>query len=600
MAAAVAVVQLLLQELPLEAELGNARGDDGRAGQAVVGQVHALCEHAAQHYEGHQASLWGGLEALDEFQPRLLPHPRFLADDCVIGPEHAVPPEGLGHVGIGGKAGQVIPRLRLRHRVDHLADGAQRALTILHAHGHGHAGHVQVFRRKRRIQPQGLVRLAVRAQHRGIVFHRREGGREQRAAPDPGEGPAQVFRRVEAPQPHRQVRLPRQDQRFIGVRVELLRHPNEPVHVIDEIHQLRLHRLQLHGDPGEALRRLDDGLRQLGAVLLLRLRVLQRRQQLAQQPRHRAVRPFKFHHQVTNRRSFRAGQLRGQHVPGAVRQVVGLVHQQPDLRLAVEVALQPHLRVEDVVVVADDHVGGLRDVQGQLEGAQPVGVGQVGYGLGVQPLQGQRLLQGVPTPVVVARGQLAAHAVRLLHRTDLLLGGDGHAAQGQAPGAHELQGVLGSPAPSGAGSEIEYRRHIAPAQSLQRAEQRGRRLADAGGGLDQGVGMAAHGGIHRRGHVPLALPVGVEGKGQCVQRGTGSVPPVVHRGDPAQVGHGVGHQPLLQLPGVVILAVFPLPAVHAGVGQVDLRLPHPRVQAKQRRVDLPLGPMGGVIVFQYG
>ena len=100
MAAAVAVVQLLLQQLPFEADLGNPRGDDGRAGQAVVGQIDTLGEHPAQHHEGDKAVLWRRLEALDELESRLLPHSRFLANDRVIGPEHPVAPERLGHVGI--------------------------------------------------------------------------------------------------------------------------------------------------------------------------------------------------------------------------------------------------------------------------------------------------------------------------------------------------------------------------------------------------------------------------------------------------------------------------------------------------------------------
>ena len=226
--------------------------------------------------------------------------------------------------------------------------------------------------------------------------------------------------------------------------------------------------------------------------------------------------------------------------------------------------------------------------------------GQIQYGVGVQPLQGQRLPQGLPAPVVVARGKLAAHAVRLLHRTYFFLGRDGHAAQGQSSGAHQVKGVLGGLAARRAGGEIEYRGHVALSQRLERAKQRRRGLSDAGGRFDHGVRMIPHGRVNRRGHVPLALPVGVEGKGQAVQRGPGSVLPIVHGGNPAQVGHGVGHQALFKLPGVVFLAVFPLSPVHAGIGQAHFSPLDAFVQAEQRRVDLPLRPMYGIVVFQNG
>ena len=136
-------------------------------------------------------------------------------------------------------------------------------------------------------------------------------------------------------------------------------------------------------------------------------------------------------------------------------------------------------------------------------------------------------------------------------------------------------------------------------QGFQRPEQRRGSLADAGRRFDQGVGVVPHGGINRRSHVPLALPVVFKWKGEGIQRGSGTVLPVIDRGNPAQVGHGVGHQPLLQLPGVVILAEFPLFTVHAGVDQANLRLSKPPVQAEQCCIDLPLGPVGGIVVLQY-
>ena len=187
-------------------------------------------------------------------------------------------------------------------------------------------------------------------------------------------------------------------------------------------------------------------------------------------------------------------QGRGEPVRGPGRQVVGLVHQHDapgGILGAAEQTAQGGLGRKGVVVVADHHIRGRGRVQGQLERAQAMLVGQLADHLGrgaAQPGQG---VQGarVPQPVVVAQGPGAdlGPAVHLGLGADPLLGPERYRAHGMAFNAHSpdpLDAVLGHPVLAVAWGGVEHLQILVQGPGQGR-EHDGGGLAQPGGRLDQ-------------------------------------------------------------------------------------------------------------------
>ena len=291
-------------------------------------------------------------------------------------------------------------------------------------------------------------------------------------------------------------------------------------------------------------------------------------------------------------------QCRRVHLPGAIRQVVGLVDEQARAALAVKVALQAHTGIEHVVVVADHHVGQLRQIQRQLEGADFKLPRQFGDGLRVQHLHLHGPTQSLPAALEVAVAVAAQHAVRLALKADLLLCGQRHRSNAQTIATHQLQRILRRPAARGARGEIEHAGHLPRAQRLQRAVERRRRLADAGGGLDQRTPARAQRMLHAVRHLPLALAELGKGKAQVLERRLGGLLPPLLRLQLPRVGQRVGHEAPRKLLPIQLPLEAALTAVHAHVDQLHLRRSTAVPLAEQMRVDLRLGPVGGIVLAE--
>ena len=370
--------------------------------------------------------------------------------------------------------------------------------------------------------------------------------------------------------------------------------------LIDKIPDLRLRALKLHRRVGELFNRPDQRLGKVGAGLQLGvIGAFQQGQQATHQLNHGAVLALKAKQLLAQCVQPPAGNAGREHLPGTVGEVVRLVHQQTGLGSGIEIALDAHARVKCVVVIADDDIRRLRQVQRQFKGTQIVFNRQVADGPGIQPLDRHGCFQHIPAAVVVAQRVGTAHAVGLgAQQAALLLGGNGHGTDCQTGPSHALQRVLSGTAARGAGSEIEYGRDVALPQRLQRAEQGSCRLADAGGRFDQCSPAPLHGAEYGFCHLLLTVTIAVIRKGKTRQGKLRAILPVVNRADPFHVGPGITHEKPFQRLPIVILCEFVLLAVQSRVGQPHLRRVNAVVQAKQRGIDFPLSPVGGIIIFQ--
>ena len=226
------------------------------------------------------------------------------------------------------------------------------------------------------------------------------------------------------------------------------------------------------------------------------------------------------------------GKAGGVHRPGTVRQVVRLVNEEQPVAGSIKEPLQMHHRVEQVVVVANDHIAPLAQIQPQLKRAHrelPGGVGQSGTVKAAGAVQqgGQCVLH--PAVVTIGeRAQLrqtgrAALGVRV--QADLFLGGQGHAAQRKAgvrcpqPG----NGVLGGGLGRVAGGEVKELFTAAFAHGPQGGKDGAHGLADSGGCLAEQPGAAlvvgvlsgAAGAVYFARQCPLAGAVFSKRKPQC-------------------------------------------------------------------------------------
>ena len=302
------------------------------------------------------------------------------------------------------------------------------------------------------------------------------------------------------------------------------------------------------------------------------------------------------------------------HRAGPVGQIVRLVDEKEPVARRIEEAVEPDHRVKEIVVVADDDVGPCTQVKPQFERADRELPGG-GFQRGAVELRGtvQQGGKGIFDPFVVAVGvgagfgQAGGMALGVLAEADLLLGRQGHAAQGQprCAGVEPREGILGSGLGRAAGREVEQLFAAARADGLEGREEGAHGLADAGGGLTEQPGAVFlpapardAGAVDLARQCPLAGAVGREGECQGRQTGgaglgPGHLPPCPGGVLPQQAGEeGV------QLPGGEV------PGVAGDLVGVDLVIGQPDAEPLQlvlRSVDGPihhaLRPVAGVPVF---
>ena len=205
----------------------------------------------------------------------------------------------------------------------------------------------------------------------------------------------------------------------------------------------------------------------------------------------------------------------GEHLAGAVHQIVGLVHEEGVVAgLVGEVAAEIDLGVENVVVVADDHVHPGGEVERKLEGADLVRAADLFEEGAGDFLAAEGVAHGGLAAVVVAAGERAGGGVAGLTfmETDLLFGGEGEGAEAGAGVTEVGEGLLGDGASDGAGGEVKDAFELAFTEGLDGGEEDRDSFADAGGGFEEEASAADEGAIGGDGEAALAGAVAREGE----------------------------------------------------------------------------------------
>ena len=313
-------------------------------------------------------------------------------------------------------------------------------------------------------------------------------------------------------------------------------------------------------------------------------------------------------------------ELRAEHLPPAVDQVVGFVDQKdrsgdrPLLRGGIlrlrlpyiadqsvssgcipEEAAQLRARIEDMVVIADHDVREQRQIQGQLKRTDLEAVRAGGDRLPGEIVRfGQQAHEGLVHPVEMPVRPRTGGGVagRMVQDTDALSGCQDQGAAAQSLPAEKAHGVRGDCPRDRLGGQIEDPVRLALPHRLQAGEQDRQRLAGAGGRLQKELPAVADRVVDMYGQLPLALPV----RKRELQRTQGvcpDPPPADFRGRPLRVSfeqvRGVGFQllPLLLLCEIPLIPVLQphVGHAHAHALQAVLAEPDPGVHLRLRHMD---------------
>src|ERR1035441_4349484 len=128
----------------------------------------------------------------------------------------------------------------------------------------------------------------------------------------------------------------------------------------------------------------------------------------------------------------------------------------------------------------------------------------------------QRRAHGGPAAVVITAGERAGERVARLAFLDtkLLFSGERQRAQAKTGLAQVGAGLFGYRASHRARGKIEDAFELAFAQGLDRGEDHGDGLADAGGGFEEEPPAAGQRTVGRHGEFPLARSVTCKGEGE--------------------------------------------------------------------------------------
>ena len=193
---------------------------------------------------------------------------------------------------------------------------------------------------------------------------------------------------------------------------------------------------------------------------------------------------------------------------------------------------QVHHRIEEVIVIPNDHIAPLAQVKPQLKGTHRKTLCRPGQRCAVQTAGTvQQSCQCILDAVVVAVGvgaklrQAGGMSLCVRVQADLFLGGQRHTAQGKLwlGRMQPCQGILGGSLGRVAGREIEQLFSAAFAHSFQRGEKCAHGLANAGRSLTEqprtalavgGLASAA-GTVDLARHSPLTGPILRKRELQC-------------------------------------------------------------------------------------
>ncbi len=270
------------------------------------------------------------------------------------------------------------------------------------------------------------------------------------------------------------------------------------------------------------------------------------------------------------------GQLGTVHLPAPFYEIMCLVYQEEVISAHLslsEKAAQIGMRIKDVIVISDDHVGKKTHIQPHFKGTDLVPFRVFLYGRSVKIVSlSQQRIDCLIYPVKMASGPGAGPgiAIRLLQYTDLLSGCQGHGFAQQAALPHQPHRILRHRPGDGLGCEVKDLFRLALSHGLERREQGGDRLAGAGRRLQEKLPAMHNSAVAVRCQLLLPLPVG-EGKAHASYGIRAQLSPLQCISRPFPV---LSHEPVKPaadlLPGHALIEVPYLLGVQIAVGHPDL------------------------------
>ena len=403
----------MLPELLLAgSHLGQTGPHHSYADQSVPGKVHTFAENTTQDGKAYQRTLRFRSKAGQEGLPGRFIHAGFLAEGFKFRvADRKILPHGL-QVAVAGKENQVVTGFSLRQAGDQVRNGRYTGSAIFIA-GADIAGtpkpQMRVGKRTAQRHSMGVWKAAKIF----IVPCRCQSSTEQHSGASLGEIGGQkgagiqakergahltaiggnlqnkmVVKCVRYAQPGADIKIELQ-QRIMGlVGIGVLFQP-----VLQGVTKVQKRPVQRFGTL-----RFKEGFAEtvFGTFLLATMTPGQKQiVDLVQGVFQRTLFFAEFFPRV---KEGALAQGSAVHFPGSGRQVVGFIHQEQIIATALEKACQVDYRVEEIVVIGNDHVTPQTQVQAQFEGTNPELSCQ-----GLQDLRGQSgLIQGLPKGVLDA------------------------------------------------------------------------------------------------------------------------------------------------------------------------------------------------------
>ena len=231
--------------------------------------------------------------------------------------------------------------------------------------------------------------------------------------------------------------------------------------------------------------------------------------------------------------------------------------------------------MKDIIVVADNDIGKIHRVPGQLVGTHPV-VPRAFR----DPLRGhhvplprppEQVLQGVVDAVVMAvrPGTVRRGAFHRLEGTDAVPGTDHKAADVQPPLLQKGQCLRRGPAGHGLGGQVKDPLRLPLSQGLERGKEDGQGLSGPGRRLQKELSAMHDGPVDARRQVKLALPVDI-GKLHLPQGPDGGPAAGQAQAEPGEPAPDQVPEPAVQvLIGPFLIKIPDLAGQPAAVGHAD-------------------------------
>ena len=286
-------------------------------------------------------------------------------------------------------------------------------------------------------------------------------------------------------------------------------------------------------------------------------------------------------------------QLGGEHLAGAVHEVMGLIHQKGIIaRLLAEVPAEIHR--EDVIIIADDGVHPGREVERQLEGADLVlAADRFENGAGdLVVLEGGAHRGFMPVIITARKGARRRVAGRGGLEADFVLGGEGERAEPRAGLPQLVEGLFRHHPTHGARGEIEDAFELALAHGLEGGEEHRDGLANAGGRLNAQASAGGEDAVGRHRQVALARTVGWEREREALDGLVAAAAPVEGFAHPFDIDRGGLREERSQVePGELAAKLRGAVRLEVQVGQPQSQLFQTVAGGVHEAIAFDLGPV---------